>query len=234
MTEPATSHGRDKDPRLVAYLPVMEDVGVAIRHPVRPMLIAFPHHAALHEVRLRVDGRAVIVLFDLDAGEHQRRVDGGLGAVTSTGLLHALWLLPSDVPVPIEQVPSVKQARLRRAHGMCSEREGSFERVYSPAGRVVAVAAESGAPDRALRAAAQLPPIFERAAVVGPLGTRRRERLAAEATQLGVGLVEGGDSTAQLVVSPLPAQRGRPGVYRWWVAELAYAALTHDRTQPVS
>lgn len=218
----------------MTYSSVIEGGPGADRCQSNAMASAFPHLTGSLEVGFRMDGRAVTVMIELDLSEHQRRVGEGVGAVTGTGVLHGLWLLPSGIPVPVDRLPPVKQSRLREQRGVCIERHGYFERTYVPPGKVLAVAIESSNPDRALGGAAQLPPIFQRAAIVGPLGRLRGVRLMTEATQVAIGLVERSASGPRVLVTPPPSIIGRPGVYRWWIAELAYAALLQESTQLVS
>ena len=51
-------------------------------------------------VPLCVDGQYYVAGLQVDRYEHLRRRAVGVGAVTSTGVLHALWQLPYAVPTP--------------------------------------------------------------------------------------------------------------------------------------
>ncbi len=187
------------------------------------------------EVRLRLDGRSVVAVIEIDPAEHLRRLELGVGAVTSTGLLHALWLLPSMIPVQPTALPEIKVARLRQADGVCAETGAGLERTYSPIGRVLALGASGANAQRVLDHVAMLPPIFRRAALVRPLPPTARGRLAQRALSARVGLAIYEEGIVDEVVVPAPEPiRGIPGVYRWWIAELVYGAWLQERIQPVS
>lgn len=186
------------------------------------------------DVRFRADGQWFFGLLELDFTEHQRRSVAGAGAVVSTGLLHALWMLPTQFPVRPEQLPPIKAKRLRNAPAFCSESTEGFERTYSPAGQIRALGVSGRRPQRTLDLTVQLSPIFRRLALVPPMTPGVRDRLSAGARSAGVGLAEEHLGGTELVVPAPAAVRGRPGVYRWWMAELAYEAWLQESTQPVS
>jgi hypothetical protein len=184
-------------------------------------------------VNLTIDGVQMLAALERDDVEHARRATLHVGAVTSTALLHGLWLLPSGVPVPLQDVPDQKRRRLQEARHFVDVTEAGFERLYSPPGVVRAVAFTGANARRSLERATRFTPIVQRF-VVGhrPVG------LAAEALRVaeewGVGVLELDAGTPRALVLPRPAELGVPAVYRWWIAELAYSSWLYESAQPVS
>jgi hypothetical protein len=188
---------------------------------------------SLPVVDITIDGIQMLAAFEPDLKEHMRRSEADVGAVTSTGLLHGLWLLPSGVPVPVADIPVNKRARLEQAKHLVEVTEGHFERHYSPPGAVRAVGFRGGRTDRALRQAAGFTPIVQRL-VIGerPMFPSIDALRTAEAS--GVGLVEHLGGITSVLLAPRAAELGVPAVYRWWIAELAYSMWLYESTQPVS
>ncbi len=184
-------------------------------------------------VRLQIDGSAMLAAFEPDLGEHQRRLASNVGAMTSTPILHGLWLLPSGVPVPAAAIPDRKVDVLRRASGFVTESEAGFQRLYSPAGVVRAVAFVGRDAVRAIERAVRFTPILQRFVVVSGT-TPIASHLEGMAREWGIGLVTVDDGLTRVVVSAGPPERGIPSVYRWWIAELAYRSWLYESTQPVS
>lgn len=186
------------------------------------------------EVAVTIDGRQFSVLLALDGQEHQRRIELGVGAVTSTGLLYGLWLLPSGVPVSSGELPEVKRKRLQDAPAFAQYSDAGFERLYSPIGKVTAIGRRTARSTVCIEEVAAQPPLFRRVAFVAG-EPAERETLIARATSAGVGLALSRREDLEVLVSPPPAVRGRPGAYRWWIAEVAYRAWLYDsRSQEVS
>lgn len=188
---------------------------------------------SLPVVDLTLDGPTMLAAFEPDASEHARRSDRGASAVTSTALLHGIWLLPSGVPVPIEEIPEHKRSRLANATSFVEVAGECFTRLYSPPGVVRAVAFSGRALSRSLQRAARFTPIVQRFVVSeGPM------RLSADAVETarrcGVGLIEHASDSARVLLPPGPAELGVPAVYRWWIAELAYESWLYESAQPVS
>lgn len=199
-----------------------------------PLSAALSHTCGFVETTIRIDGGGLLVAFVLDNVEHERRRDVGVAAATSTGLLHALWLLPALVPVPASALPPVKVKRLRASEGWVHESPSGFERDFNPAGQVIAVGLIGRDGRRLLDRTVAQPPVFERVAFLRSSAPRSLPHLTERAVAAGVGLWLLDGDTGREVVAPLPALRGVPGVFRWWVAELAYSSWLQDRTQPVS
>lgn len=194
---------------------------------------AMRYLTSLPVVDLTIDGVEMLAVFEPDEEEHTRRSDLNVGAVTSTALLHGLWLLPSGVPVPVDEIPDHKRHRLERATHLVDVTDAGFERLYCPPGAVRAVAFGGTRMARSLHRAAQFTPIVQRFAVWDGL-MRPSVRVLATAEARGVGLVEFVDGATSLLLAPAVAEKGVPAVYRWWIAELAYSSWLYDNTQPVS
>ena len=188
---------------------------------------------SLPVVDLTVDGVLMLVAFQPDDCEHRRRTALDVGAVTSTGLLHGLWLLPSGLPVPVTQVPDHKRRHLDAAPNLVAVTDAGYQRSYSPPGVVRAVAFGGSKIGRALQRAARFTPIVQRLVYSeGPM--RPSPARVSEAAEAGVGLFECVASNARLLLEPSPAEVGVPAVYRWWIAELAYERWIYESAQPVS
>lgn len=199
-----------------------------------PLDVVLGDRSDAEAVEVTPDGRRLFAAFHIDSREHQRRQDLGLGAIDSTGLLHGLWMLPSFVPVRAESLPPAKVKRLRDAPGWAAETAAGFERAYCPPGQVSALAVMGTAPRRQLERAAEQAAVFERSAIITSSSLGRVQALAPEGRRRGVGLYHVSEGGVSEVVPPARAILGRPGVFRWWIAELAYRSWLHDRTQLVS
>jgi hypothetical protein len=182
---------------------------------------------------MRLDGRPLIAAFEVDPAEHTRRLTLGAGAVASRSVLHGLWLLPAGIPVQADEIPAVKRRRLRDSSHFAAETELGFERLYSPAGIVRAVAFAGSDPTRCVEQAIRFTPIVQRVVVTDPdmPASNEARRLALE---FGVGIIEAGKRENVMVEQPADAVVGVPAVYRWWIAELAYEAWLQLSAQPVS
>ncbi len=188
---------------------------------------------SLPVVALSVDGISMLAAFEPDSHEHRRRKGLDVGAVTSTGLLHGLWLLPGGLPVPVGDVPDHKRRHLDAAPHLVDVTDAGYQRCYSPPGVVRAVAFGGSKTDRAIERAARFTPIVQRLVYSeGPM----RPSLAhvRRAQESGLGLLECSGGTARLLLEPSAAEIGVPAVYRWWIAELAYASWIYESAQPVS
>ena len=173
--------------------------------------------------------------FELDEVEHMRRNQQGVGAVTSCGLLHGLWLLPTGGTVEPVQLPEVKVQRLRTAPEMVTETATGFVRTYSPPGILRAVAFLGRSLQHRVMRAIRFAPIVERYVVVDY--KRRSVPLRAQyiAREWGVGIIRTDElGNSDLCVPAEEAERGVPGVYRWWAAEQAYERYLYENAQLVS
>ena len=182
---------------------------------------------------MRIDGRALIAAFELNPSEHTRRATLGAGAVTSRAVLHGLWLLPMGIPVRADEIPAMKRRRLRESSHFAAETEAGFQRLYSPACIVRAVAFAGSDATRCVEHAMRFPPIVQRVVVTeeGRPAPNEVRRLAVE---FGVGMIELRERDYVVLEQPPEPVVGVPAVYRWWIGELAYEAWLQLSAQPVS
>ncbi|MGD9794568.1 MAG: hypothetical protein AB7V43_13910 [Acidimicrobiia bacterium] len=183
---------------------------------------------------VRIDSAPMLLGFELDPVEHRRRSHLGVGALTSTELLHGLWLLPSHVPVPLSAVPPSKVERLRAAAHSVNETGCGFERLYSPPGIVRSVAFVGRNAERLVQRAIRFTPIFQRVAVVADSPQPLSSRVECTAREWAVGIIEVDAGAATVAIAAGPAETGVPSVYRWWMAELAYESWLYENAQLVS
>lgn len=177
-----------------------------------------------------LDGSRVALALVVDGAEHDRRRSIGAGAVTSTGMLHGLWLLPSGVPVPRFEIPEPKRSRLLSDPAMVSTGPEGMLRLYNPPGVVTAIAVERARSQDALRCARRFPPILDRYITTGAW----TEQLLMQAKCFGIGVIQHDHSHPSVVLRPSPREHGVPAVYRWWLAEVAYERWRQLNAQPVS
>ena len=173
--------------------------------------------------------------FELDEVEHMRRNRQGVGAVTSCGLLHGLWLLPTGGPVAAGCLPDIKVRRLRAAPEVVEETAQGFIRTYSPPGILRAVAFVGRSLQQRVWRAARFAPIVERYVVSDYKRRPIPLRVEYLAREWGVGIIRTDEvGISELSVPAAAAERGVPGVYRWWAAEQAYKGLLYESAQLVS
>jgi len=177
-------------------------------------------------VPLCVDGRRYIAGLQLNSLEHLRRQRANLGAATSTGLLHALWELPYGISFPRSSFGEIDRMTLTEAEdGWVQHRGDDIVRMYQPAGAIKWIAVSDKSLTRAINKAASHPPTVRRTAI-WDTSTGGRSLNATvtliEAKILGVGVLAFDGSRTRELVEPDAAIRGRPSVFRWWQAELAY------------
>lgn len=172
-------------------------------------------------VDLQVDRSRFAAAFELNVDEHRRRQAIGAGAVTRTGLLHALWQLPVGIPFPASSLSVADVSTLREMGEGFVDGTSILTRTYEPAARVTAVVTVANGAGDALARASSLPAIFWRLAV-----SRRRpadmDRAIARGEAAGVGAIVMTADGPDVIVAPRAPKRGVPAVYRWWLGELAY------------
>ena len=190
----------------------------------------------LPAVAFSVEGVPMIGAFALNRDEHDRRARLGVGAVTSVALLHGLWMLPPGGLVPQEALPDIKVQRLRAAPHAAAETDAGFERLYAPPGTLRAVGLTSGNVESVVNRLARVPPIFQRFALVPAPGQSVPLPIECMAREWGVGIIllrRG--SSPRVLVPAAEATTGVPGVFRWWMAELAYESyISTARHRPDS
>lgn len=179
-------------------------------------------------VPLRIDGTSYAVGLRIDHDEHARRQVGELAAVVSTGLLHALWMLPRGVPVVWAALSEIDQDTIDVEGCGWVERSGPWvTRCYTPAGVVASLLVTHASLSRAIARAAAHPPTVRRI-VRWERTTKGRLRpdplQLSRAQTLGIGVYVHDPCSGECVelVAPAEALRGLPAVFRWWQAELAY------------
>ena len=177
-------------------------------------------------VQLSVDGHKYLAGLELDPAEHARRSQNHLGAVTSTGLLHALWELPFGVAISWKSLSCMDRSTLDRAgDGWVDRTEDSVVRTYQPAGLVRSIFVSHPSLSKAVKGAASHPPTVRRVALwtdAADVWSPTHEASLAKARALGVGIwASSGEHVSQLL-EPAQPLLGRPVVFRWWQAELAY------------
>jgi hypothetical protein len=186
-------------------------------------------------VPLSVDGRRYNAGLRLNQTEHLRRQQVGLGAATSTGLLHALWELPYGISFPKGSFSEIDCYTLAEADDRWVQHVGGdFIRMYQPAGTIKWISASDRSLVRAVDKAASHPPTVRRTAIWNTSTDGTSPRATAtllKARLLGVGVLTFDGSRTHELVEPAEAIQGRPAVFRWWQAELAYRNWL-NRTTP--
>ncbi len=173
-------------------------------------------------VSANVEGRPVLMAFEPDPYEHPRRRDESLTSMPSRRLLHALWSLPCQIPWPAYGLDELDVDTLEsEGSGFVVVDHDALVRIYQPPGRVHAVAMRTRRLTDAVTRVGQFPPIFSRYAIATRSCASDHEAVAA-AIALGIGAVVAHPDGLQVRSEPAIPQRGVPGVYRWWLAELAY------------
>lgn len=175
-------------------------------------------------VTARVEGQTVLLTFDIDSAEHNRRQATAVGAVRSRRLLHALWALPRGIPWAVASLDDFDVDTLEAEGAGFVEMEGDVvERLYQPPGRVTAVGLRRRQLVDALSAAGRFPPIYSRYGI-GPAVSSVGEESLAAAQMMGVGAILVAKDSMAVLAQAAPPVAGVPGVYRWWLAEIAYEA----------
>lgn len=169
-------------------------------------------HSAV--VDMHIDQHQFVASFELDQEEHLRRHELGLGPVTNTGLLHALWSIPEGTPMAASALDERDRLTLRELGDGHVQGSAMLIRRYLPPGQITAVIAVAETMDQAVTRASWLPPIYWRIATAW-----KPTRHTGEGDGIGAVLIA---AEPVLVVEPEPPILGVPAVYRWWMSELAY------------
>lgn len=181
-----------------------------------------------HEIQvpLSVDGRRYFAGLTLNNNEHQRRQEAGLGAVTSTGLLHALWEIPYGMAFPLSCFRSIDQKTLCEADNGWIQNDGDeLSRLYQPVGTIKSIAASDTSLVRAVSKAASHPQTVRRTAVWFTSTDGRSPKAIETLTRaklLGVGVIAVNKTSIVHLAESSDPIASRPSVFRWWQAELAY------------
>ena len=190
-------------------------------------------------VPLNVDGCCFSSGIAFDEAELARRECSGLGAVTSRGLLHALWSVPYEIPVPWSSLSPLDRSTLEsEGRGWVAPSQLGVVRRYQPPGTVKTVTVSDASLPRAIDRVSARPPVFQRIALwkrTTAATPRVRQATLDRALLLGIGIVLSSPYGVSELLAPQPAVVGLPSVYRWWQAELAYQSwLTIRRTRPTA
>lgn len=190
-------------------------------------------------VDVKLEGKERICVLALNRDEHRKRLDRGLGALTSLGPLHALWSLPAESPLICDRMtPEDLETLQSLPDGYVERAEAALRRNYEPPGFVRLVGVVGRNLDRLLAQTHSIAPIVQRVAI-----WRRHDHPPSVSAALGVRLTRSGlglvsiddEGNAVILQQPAEAQPGVPAVYRWWVAEKAYESwLYAQRAQAES
>jgi hypothetical protein len=180
-------------------------------------------------VPIRVDGASYHVGLRIDWVEHARRGRTGLGALTSSGLLHALWGLPWGIPVARAALSELDRHTIENeGQGWVEGHGPSLVRRYAPSGAVASVAVRHRSLSGAIARAGAHPPTVRRIAIwdrasSAPVRPDPLQLVRASTLGIGISVCSGGGGGAAVeLVAPAEAIVGLPAVFRWWQAELAY------------
>jgi hypothetical protein len=165
---------------------------------------AITAHTHLPVAPILLDGSVCLCTLDIDDTELQRRRNSGAsGAVTDRATLSEIW-----------QFQNRSVAGVPTWLGGCN---------YKPIGRVPSM---SFLGRRSVASAIGWPPTFERVAYV----ESPSRAVIQLASAWGVGLAALVENTVEYIVAPAAPINGEPGVFRWWIAERTFEALSGANT----
>ncbi len=175
-------------------------------------------------VQICVDGHRVFGLFEVDLVEGERRKECGLGSVTETELLHALFSLPYGLPTDIAGMTPQQLFLLNKSgKGLVNRNSKDVTRIYQPAGRLVALVSVARTIVSGLRCLSMYPPIYSRGIFcASQRGSGGSTADLDVASQRGIGVVLQTSDGPTSVLEWAKPVLGVPAVYRWWLSELAY------------
>lgn len=174
---------------------------------------------------VQLDGTEYLACLQYDEDERNRRTSLGIGAVTSTGTLHALWATSSSPVSPtaldepdLDTLGSLPETLVSYDHN------GDLIREYHPIGEITSLCAFDDSTSRGIKKAARIPPIFERILIwIGQESEPALDdRTLTLARRTRTGIVSLCDTNVEELIQPYDRIPGVPAVYRWWLAELAY------------
>lgn len=192
-------------------------------------------HAEDVVVQLWLEGLPFLAQFRPDEEEIRRRKLTGVESVRSLGLLHALWSIPK-YGTAVDSLRLIDLTTLENDQsGLVSVEAGRVQHSYAPPGEVLLFAARRSNYDLAIQRALGVPPVFGRAALWdAPKDEGHRESVLLRTAQRnGVGLGElRYEREWEIIQRPRQPITGVQGVYRWFVAELAFESwLQAQRAQ---
>jgi hypothetical protein len=176
----------------------------------------------LREVPLQIGGQRCLAHVSIDAAEHHRRQTMHLGAVVDRTLLEALWELPGGLPVPeAALVRSDAMILAALGSGLVERADGILCRSFRPAATIHLAFTTAPSASAAIIRLTNVPRVYPRLAIC----QRPAPPAAVElARRRRVGLAERCNRRLSVLVEPPTPALGAPGVDRWWMSELAYAA----------
>ena len=174
---------------------------------------ALQRSSGLPVAEIRLDGTLCLATIAIDQFEFERRASSQLGAVTNRQLLSALWNVAAGKAVDIECQNRLKQS------GFASGPMEHGVQTYVPIGSVQSLSFQGKQP---VNQAAEWPPTFERIAFIDS-PTAAQIELAVN-TGVGVAALTFAGNI-HFTVTPQPPIVGCTGLFRWWIAELCFAAL---------
>lgn len=187
----------------------------------------------LPSVRFSLDGVPLTAAFEVNTLEHERRqLLGGRREVCSASswtLVVASRNLGFGGSAPCEEGRIAPPLAARRA----GDADG-FDRLYEPAGVVRAVGFAGRNPAALVDNAIRFTPIVQRFVLLTDPLSRVSSRSLAAACEWGVGIARVDDGQVTELLTPTAAVVGRPAVYRWWIAELAYQSWLQSNAQLVN
>ena len=174
---------------------------------------------------VRLNGVEYLAHLRLDLNECRRRSSLGLGAVTSTGVLHALW--PTSIrPIPRAALDTMNLNTLDALPDtlVSHDENENIVRRYNPIGEIVALCSLDKSISQAIKKAVRIPPIFERLCIWTRQGSTASPNVQSltMARRARTGIISLCDTRVEELVRPHDRVPGIPAVYRWWIAELAY------------
>ena len=174
-------------------------------------------------VMTSIKGGRVMLAFEPDPYEHPRRCENSVGAVLSRRLLHASGPYPRHT-LADSRADELDVATLT-SEGLAAldTRRRPGCQALQPPDASVALPFKARGLERGPPRAGGFPPTFLRYAI----GVRRSmtdaEAITA-AVSLGIGARVMGPTRLVVHAESELRERGVPGIYRWWLAEVAYDA----------
>jgi hypothetical protein len=191
-----------------------------------------PHD--VHIAGVRAEGVRGTLAYQVDAGEHDRRRQVGLGAVTRLGWLDTLMEMPLGLPVPLESLTADEHERARRLPHGCVDQsdEGLIRRLVRPISMYLIIVEDTDWRRGLIRSGAYIG--CTRILVVPP-DVAELDDAGLQADYWGVGLMVSGQlpGSSRVVVPP---ERFVPKIYTaasWRFCEEMYrqAVVTADAGQ---
>jgi len=167
-------------------------------------------------------GTEALVCYQVDEGEHTRRLHARAGAISSPDVLELLLGLPVAMPVPVSSLTLREREALRAvpAGAVSVDAGGATRHAVAPVTvRLALVVAPSWR--HGLEVAGRFAPFCARAMVLRrPPSDVDEMRLQADF--YGVGVIVVDDAECDVLVEPAPFQRVRFTAASWWFLEQVY------------